>query len=529
MGQGVSREQITRAKEISIEDYILSHEANNVKRIGRAYYLKDHDSLRISNGLWKWESRGIGGKNVIDFLIHVRGYCFVDAVRHLAGDEVAVIRSVTPKARPPTEHSKAERAPFKLPPRNADNSRVIAYLEKRGIGKALTQECIDRGLLYESATWHNAVFVGRDENGKAHFAALRGTMGDFKCDVDGSDKSYGFCLPPNDRDCKTAIVFESPVDALSHKMLCPMVDGYRLSLGGTALAALTRFLEHHAEIENITVCSDNDKAGNSVAAKIAELPGLCIIRSLPPAGKDWNEALQANPAREAGTSINRNEVKELEDKRKDILFLEEPFKYPESFRIKDGDSVKVTYAYDGEVATLKCRFIDETHLTIGNNTYHISELAERMKKNGNKVEPIPNQKPMLNILAAKYGEPLQAVEIPMTDAAIKKLVGGKFETEVLYVDGQGINGRYGPQAHDAILRGKEGIAVCGVGGENNTPTSLHPYWAQKYKRELGTIDPPPEKADFLGKIDKLKEKAAAQSTPPATPDRSRKHDATELG
>ena len=89
----------------------------------------------------------------------------------------------------------------------------------------------------------------------------------------------------------------------------------------------------------------------------------------------------------------------MEDVRKDILFLDEPFKYPEAFRIKDGDSVKVTYAYDGEVATQKCRFIDETHLTIGKNTYHISELAGNLKKNGNKIEPIPGQKPVLNILA----------------------------------------------------------------------------------------------------------------------------------
>jgi hypothetical protein len=45
---GVSREQIARAKEIGIDDYILSREPDNVKRVGNAYYLKDHDSLEIS-------------------------------------------------------------------------------------------------------------------------------------------------------------------------------------------------------------------------------------------------------------------------------------------------------------------------------------------------------------------------------------------------------------------------------------------------------------------------------------------------
>jgi hypothetical protein len=119
----------------------------------------------------------------------------------------------------------------------------------------------------------------------------------------------------------------------------------------------------------------------------------------------------------------------MEDVRKDILFLEEPFKYPEAFRIKDGENVKVTYAFDGGVATLKCRFIDEAHLTIGNNFYHISEFAERLKKNGNRVEPIPGQKPMIDVIAAKYGENLQDVSIPMTEAAIRKLVGGAYEME----------------------------------------------------------------------------------------------------
>ena len=36
---GVTREQIDRAKQVDILDYILRHEANNVKRIGNAHYL----------------------------------------------------------------------------------------------------------------------------------------------------------------------------------------------------------------------------------------------------------------------------------------------------------------------------------------------------------------------------------------------------------------------------------------------------------------------------------------------------------
>jgi DNA primase len=75
--------------------------------------------------------------------------------------------------------------------------------------------------------------------------------------------------------------------------LFPEFDGYSLSLGGTALAALTHFLERHSEIEKIIVCTDNDEAGELAASKIAELATANTVRLIPPFGKDWNERLQA--------------------------------------------------------------------------------------------------------------------------------------------------------------------------------------------------------------------------------------------
>ena len=214
---GVSPEQIARAKEISIEDYTLSHEPHNIKRIGRALYLKDHNSLEISNGLWNWHSHGIGGENVVDYLIKVRGYDFLDAVRHLAGEDYSV---ATPAERsPPKSKPLPERKPFALPPRNRDNERVIEYLQSRGIDRDVILDCINRGALYQSAIWHNCCFIGRDEHGKAKFAALRGTLGDFKRDADGSDKRFGFCLPPVNPQSNIVFVFESPIDLLSFDTL----------------------------------------------------------------------------------------------------------------------------------------------------------------------------------------------------------------------------------------------------------------------------------------------------------------------
>jgi hypothetical protein len=355
MGQGVSREQIARAKEINIEDYILTNEPNNVKHIGSAYYLKDHKSLEISNGWWNWHSHGIGGKNVIDYLIFVRGYSFVDAVRHLSGDEMTILQNIAPKARPPNE-----REPFHLPLRNVNNDRVIDYLQSRGIDRDIILDCIKRGNLYESATWHNCVFVGRDENGKAKFASLRGTIGDFKRDADGSDKRYGFSLPPANPHSNTLFVFESPIDLLSYDTLCKLgniepQDGWRLSLGGTAILALTHFLEQNKfqnPIAHCVVCTDRDTAGHLAYSNISEKLTVMVSRTIP-VGKDWNETLQ---------SI-RNEENTMEDVRKNIRFID--CDYKTLFTIKDGENIKFTSGYDGEKRVEKCRWIDEMHTQIG--------------------------------------------------------------------------------------------------------------------------------------------------------------------
>jgi hypothetical protein len=378
----VSKEQIERAKAVPLLDYLLAHESGNWGRVGSAYYRRDpdHNSLEVSNNLWNWHSHGIGG-NIIDYLIKINGYSFVDVVRHLAGDDYSVSRSypaaksrpIAPRARLPTAADTPERKPFALPPRNRDNERVIAYLESRGIDKPLIADAIKSGCLYETATYHNVCFVGRDESGKARFAALRGVTGNLKRDADGSDKRFGFCLPPSERDCKAVIVFESPIDALSHKCLFPDVDAYRLSLGGTALSALTRFLDIHKEITNITVCTDNDAAGNDCTAKIAELMGFSIVRELPEQCKDCNEFLQ----------ITKKEVNNLKDVRKDIRFINS--NYDELFKIKDGESITFTSGYDGEVQTLKARWIDDAHIQLIGKFHNYDHSFLRKAQNG--MEP----------------------------------------------------------------------------------------------------------------------------------------------
>ena len=66
--------------------------------------------------------------------------------------------------------------------------------------------------------------------------------------------------------------------------------------------------------------------------------------------------------------------------------------YKEIFRIPDGDKIRMTIP-SGEPLDQVCRYVDEYHLEIGRNLYHICEFAERMKDNGIAVIPLRSSLP----------------------------------------------------------------------------------------------------------------------------------------
>ena len=135
----VTPEQIEKAREIDLIDYLHKTEPGNIVHSAPdEYRLKDHDSLKISNGKFHWFSRGIGGTNAIDYLVKVRGMEFKEAVRELTGDYVSFDEPARKSSRPPPE-TKAPEAPtqskgqdagrvFILPPSANHNNDVIEYL-----------------------------------------------------------------------------------------------------------------------------------------------------------------------------------------------------------------------------------------------------------------------------------------------------------------------------------------------------------------------------------------------------------------
>lgn len=108
-----------------------------------------------------------------------------------------------------------EPPPFTLPKRNDNMRRVYAYLiSRRGIDRDVVNAFAYRQMIYESAEYHNAVFVGFDSKGIPRHANLRGTGAEstFKGNAPGSIPEYSFHWTGSE---DTLFLFEAPIDLLS--------------------------------------------------------------------------------------------------------------------------------------------------------------------------------------------------------------------------------------------------------------------------------------------------------------------------
>ena len=82
----------------------------------------------------------------------------------------------------------------------------------------------------------------------------------------------------------------------------------------------------------------------------------------------------------------------MKQAEKGIRFITSDYK--ERFRIADGDKIRVR-RFDGRVFDRKCRYIDDCHVEIGSEYYHICQFAEIMERNGNFVIPLRSSLPLI--------------------------------------------------------------------------------------------------------------------------------------
>ena len=277
-----TQEQIDRANRADIADFLRT-QGETLERAGNEYRWKRHDSLTVRENKWYRHSQSKGG-GPIDFVMEFYGRSFTEAVQLLTG-ELGEGKPEQTAPPPPSD--------FRLPPRSPDPGQVKRYLtEARRIDEDVTGFFLSTGDIYEEAAHHNAVFVGRDESGIPRYAHQRGTTGNFRLDVKGSDKAFNFCYRG---EGEKLFVFEAPVDLLS--FLCLFKKDWQkhsyLSLGGVGEKALVRFLSDRPSVKTIYLCLDSDEAGNEACSRIAKLtPEGLTVHRLVPLFKDWNEVLQ---------------------------------------------------------------------------------------------------------------------------------------------------------------------------------------------------------------------------------------------
>ena len=172
----------------------------------------------------------------------------------LLGGEQGVVYAAASKQK---EKPKAE---FALPAAYRDMRRMYAYLLKRRfLDREVVNAFVRAGLLYESCEkfngreYHDAVFVGRDENGVPRHTqkrSLNSTGKTFRINVEGSDPRCSFHYTGNSG---RLYVFEAPIDLLSFLTRYP--QGWQehsfVALCGTSEHAMLWMLEQNPGLRTV--------------------------------------------------------------------------------------------------------------------------------------------------------------------------------------------------------------------------------------------------------------------------------------
>lgn len=297
-------EIVAEARQVDLLTYLKNYEPYELVEVCRnTYTTKSHDSLKISNGLWYWFTKGVGGKSAIDYLIKVRNFTFINAVQTVLGN----IKTQAPVQYKQQEKNKEKH--LKVPVKAVNNDRAINYLLSRGIDKDIINYCIENKLLYQEEKTNNVVFIGYNNDNIPSYAFCRATNQErFMREATGSNKKYSFKIKA-DKESNIVHLFESSIDLLSYATLLHLENkNWRaenlLSLGGIYSSkydvektkipvSLTEFLERNPNINEIYLHLDRDLAGRNASNFFQQVlsKNYKVYNHTIPFGKDVNEYL----------------------------------------------------------------------------------------------------------------------------------------------------------------------------------------------------------------------------------------------
>jgi hypothetical protein len=281
-----TKEQREQARRTDLANFLIS-QGEKVKKSGSEYeWLDGSQKVTIRGHLWYHQYEQKGG-DAVDFVRRFYNKDYAEAVEMLLNNcDGQIITSPT---------IERVHKPFELPPRYDRMSRVFSYLLlTRGIDKDVLFEFVRNRMIYESADFHNAVFVGYDSSGKPCHAHKRGTVtsNSYKGNVTGSQPEFSF---HRHGTSEKIFLFEAPIDMLSfismHKENW-QENSYAASCS-VSDRVLFQCLKDNPNIKNVFLCFDNDEAGQTANKRIADKLNKLNIQNeiLIPTHKDWNENL----------------------------------------------------------------------------------------------------------------------------------------------------------------------------------------------------------------------------------------------
>lgn len=278
--------QKERARRTNLVE-LLRSQGETVKRSGSEYAWKDgSQKVTIRDNLWFHQYERVGG-DAIDFVRRFYNKSYPEAVEYLLGNSSGGLITAPPVVK--------EKKPFELPKPYHNMERVKNYLHYvRGIDEDIIETFADENMIYESADYHNAVFVGFDKNGVPRHANKRGIgkTSTFKGNTPNSQPEYSFHW---NGSSNRLYLFEAPIDMLSfismHKENWK-THSYAASCS-VSDRVLFQCLNDNTHIENVYLCFDNDEPGQTAVNRISAKLFALGIKSeiLVPIHKDWNEDL----------------------------------------------------------------------------------------------------------------------------------------------------------------------------------------------------------------------------------------------
>ena len=293
-----TKEQKQIARQTDIAE-LLRSQGEVLKHSGSEYEWRDgSQKVTIRGNLWYHQYEQVGG-DAIDFVRRYYNKSYAESVEYLLGGQLEAApnsrnefvqnNSYTPA------HGTERKTEFKLPKAGDNMRRVYAYLvHHRGIDRDVLNAFVHQKMIYESADFHNAVFVGYDMDGIPRHAHKRGTGSEstYKGNVESCDPHYSFHWTGTDN---RLYLFEAPVDMLS--FISMHKENWKshsyAACCGVSDQVLWQMLKDNPNIGYVYLCLDNDEPGQKANQRISDklftqgIPHEILI----PTRKDWNENL----------------------------------------------------------------------------------------------------------------------------------------------------------------------------------------------------------------------------------------------